>query len=63
MNRVSVGSLALMLVVLSTPLFGQQGTSQIGGKVTDEQGAVLPGVAIVVTNEDTGVFRETTTSA
>lgn len=63
MNRVPVGLLALMLLVSSTSLFAQQGTSQIGGKVTDEQGAVLPGVAIVVTNEDTGVFRETTTSA
>jgi hypothetical protein len=36
----------------------QQGTSEIGGKITDPQGGVLPGVAIVVTNEDTGVFRE-----
>ena len=63
MNRVPVGSLALMLVVLSTPLFAQQGTSQIGGKVTDEQGAVLPGVAIVVTNEETGIVRELQSSA
>ena len=30
--------------------------------MTDEQGAVLPGVAIVVTNEETGVFREVTSS-
>jgi hypothetical protein len=63
MNRVPVGLVALMLLVLSTPLFAQQGTSQIGGKVTDEQGAVLPGVAIVVTNEDTGIVRELQSSA
>jgi hypothetical protein len=36
----------------------QQGTAEIGGKVVDAQGGVLPGVNIVVTNEDTGVFRE-----
>jgi hypothetical protein len=39
-------------------VLAQQGTSEVGGKVTDQQGAVLPGVNIVVTNEDTGVFRE-----
>ena len=39
----------------------QQGTAELAGKVTDEQGAVLPGVAIVVTNEETGVFRDLVT--
>ena len=41
----------------------QQGTAEIVGKVTDTQNAVLPGVAIVVTNEDTGVYREVVTTA
>src|SRR4029077_9058347 len=45
------------------PLVAQQGTSEIGGKVTDEQGAVLPGVSIVVTNEESGVFREVTSGS
>jgi hypothetical protein len=43
-------------------IYAQQGTSEISGKVTDEQGAVLPGVSILVTNEATGVFREITSS-
>ncbi len=51
------------LCVAAPPLFAQQGTSQVSGKVTDEQGGVLPGVAILVTNEETGVFREVTSSA
>ena len=57
--------LALLVLVvdvslcLAAPALAQQGTAEIGGKVTDQQGGVLPGVAIVVTNEDTGVFRET----
>src|SRR5262245_40847674 len=55
--------LALMALMLSAPLLAQQGTSSIGGKVTDEQGAVVPGAAIVVTNEETGIFREVTSSA
>jgi hypothetical protein len=53
---------ALLLCAASTPALAQQGTAEIGGKVTDEQGAVLPGVSIVVTNESTGVFREVTSS-
>ncbi|HJU41724.1 MAG TPA: carboxypeptidase-like regulatory domain-containing protein, partial [Vicinamibacterales bacterium] len=40
------------------PARAQQGTSELGGKVTDAQGGVLPGVTIVVTNEDTGLLRE-----
>lgn len=46
----------------AVPALAQQGTSEIGGKVTDMQGGVLPGVAIVATNEDTGVFREVVTN-
>lgn len=64
MGKVRVVTLlALMALLLSAPLFAQQGTSSIGGKVTDEQGAVVPGAAIVVTNEETGIFREVTSSA
>jgi hypothetical protein len=57
--RARTLGLALGVSLLAAaPVVAQQGTSEIGGKVTDQQGAVLPGVAIVVTNEDTGVFRE-----
>jgi hypothetical protein len=49
----------LSLTAVST--LAQQGTAEIAGRITDEQGAVLPGVAIVVTNEDTGVFRDVVT--
>src|SRR5262245_57511407 len=64
MDRVRVVSIpALLALALSTPLFAQQGTSEISGKVTDDLGAVLPGVAIVITNESTGIFREVTSSA
>ena len=39
----------------------QQGTASIGGKVADQGGGVLPGVTIVITNEDTGINREVMT--
>jgi hypothetical protein len=39
----------------------QQGTSAIRGRVLDEQNAVLPGVTLVVTHQQTGIFRNTVT--
>jgi hypothetical protein len=59
MRRHLVAWLVGSLVCVTTSMLGaQQGTGEIAGKITDEQGAVLPGVALVVTNEDTGVFRD-----
>src|SRR3954451_16376537 len=64
MRRILVGWLAGSFLCLSPALaLAQQGTAEIAGKITDEQGAVLPGVAIVVINEDTGVFRDLVSGA
>lgn len=61
MRRLLVSWLVMLfLCAAAVPLRAQQGTAEIAGKITDEQGAVLPGVAIVATNEATGVFREAT---
>ncbi len=63
MARLRIGAMLTIVTLLTGPgLYAQQGTSEISGKVTDEQGAVLPGVSILVTNEATGVFREITSS-
>ncbi len=56
------------VVVLATLLFAstvsaQQGGSSIRGRVTDEQNAVLPGASVVVTHEESGIFRETVTGS
>ena len=40
----------------------QTATGQITGTVTDSTGAVMPGVKVVVTSQQTGLTRETTTS-
>ena len=59
MRSVRVGLIFVAAIfAAATPLLAQQGVAAITGRVTDEQGAILPGVAIVVTNEETGVFRE-----
>src|SRR3989449_5509187 len=63
MRTHQVGWVLLLLLAIAIPVLAQQGTSEIGGRATDEQGAVLPGVAIVITNEETGVFREVISGA
>jgi hypothetical protein len=45
MRSIRVGStFVAAFLAAATPLFAQQGTAAISGRVTDEQGAVLPGV-------------------
>jgi hypothetical protein len=39
--------------------FAQQGTTEIKGRVVDDQGAAVPGASVVVKNQETGMFRET----
>jgi hypothetical protein len=54
----------LTFVILSAPVVGQTSTSQIVGTVRDISGAVIPGVQITATNEETGVaYRQQTTPA
>src|SRR5258706_1117670 len=55
-----VGSVLPVLLLIAVPAFAQQGTSEIGGRAVDDTGGFLPGVAIVLTNEESGVFREVT---
>ncbi len=50
------------LCALSLTLLAQ-GTSQLNGTVSDPAGAVVPGVALELTNSSTGVRREVTTDA
>ncbi len=52
--------LAAFIIVLTARLVeAQAGGSALQGRVTDEQQAVLPGVAILVTHQESGTFRET----
>ncbi|HEY3158547.1 MAG TPA: TonB-dependent receptor [Vicinamibacterales bacterium] len=45
----------------AAPALAQGGRSEINGTVMDAQKAVLPGVTVTVTNEDTGLVREAVT--
>jgi carboxypeptidase family protein len=57
-RRVAIA--ALMLLVASG-VVRAQATAQLSGRVTDESGAVLPGVTITVTHTDTGATRTVVT--
>jgi outer membrane receptor protein involved in Fe transport len=49
---------ALLVVAFATaPGFAQGTNGTLTGKVTDEQGLVLPGVSVTATNQDTGFQR------
>ena len=53
--------LAAVLVSVPSLSVAQQGTSDLTGRVVDSQGGALPGVAVVIRNQDSGLFREATT--
>ncbi|MGH9203682.1 MAG: carboxypeptidase regulatory-like domain-containing protein, partial [Vicinamibacterales bacterium] len=62
LRRVCTFTLVLAFACAATAV-AQQGTADLRGKVVDQQGAVLPGVTIVVRDQASGRFRETVSSA
>jgi hypothetical protein len=46
-------------VLFAVSAFAQQGTTEIKGKVVDQQNAAVPGATVVVKNQETGMFRQT----
>ncbi|MEN3337744.1 MAG: hypothetical protein V7647_1420 [Acidobacteriota bacterium] len=63
MTRVAALGLVLAAVLFGTgTLSAQTATGQITGSVQDTSGAVMRKVKVLVTNQDTGLTRETTTN-
>jgi Carboxypeptidase regulatory-like domain/TonB dependent receptor-like, beta-barrel/TonB-dependent Receptor Plug Domain len=58
-----LASLVVVSLVIVAVVEAQQGGSSIRGRTTDQQQAVLPGVLIVVTHEESGTIRETVSGA
>ncbi len=54
--------LVALVLAWSIPAPGQ-GSGQISGAVTDEQGAMMPGVTVTLRNQETGVTRTAVTEA
>ncbi len=57
-----VGWLAVVCLICSTLVFAQGTGGRIIGRVADASGAVLANVKVTLTNEATGVSRETQTN-
>jgi hypothetical protein len=54
---------AVSLIAASGVALAQQSTAQLGGRVTDQSGAVLPGVTVTATQTDTGFARSGVTGS
>lgn len=52
----------LFLTLMSIPIVLAQRTTQLTGRITDATAALIPEADITVTNEDTGIRRETKTN-
>ena len=62
MNRVLRNlSIAAVTLILTSALAWAQATAELNGRVTDESGAVLPGVTVTATQTDTGFTRSVVT--
>src|SRR5262245_43350531 len=54
---------AVLLFVLTSAAASAQATAELNGRVTDESGAVLPGVTVTASQTDTGFTRSVVTDA
>ncbi|MBI3490820.1 MAG: TonB-dependent receptor [Acidobacteria bacterium] len=64
MRRSSVLVAVALLTLAVGPAFAQQSQfSSVQGRVTDESGAALPGVTVVATHQETGIFRQVVSNA
>src|SRR6266849_1772813 len=61
MKRIHQGFFGLLFVVLTYSSALAQSTAQINGRVTDQTGAVLPGVEVSVRQTATGAVRTVVT--
>jgi hypothetical protein len=61
--KFNIMAFAVLLVALSATAFAQLETGQIAGRVTDPNGAVVPGAAVVVKSVETGAERAATSDA
>lgn len=61
--KFKVMALAVLLLALSATAFAQLETGQITGRVTDPNGALVPGAAVTVKSVETGAERTATADA
>ena len=57
----SLGAQIVLLLLLTSTPASAQATAELNGRVTDDSGAVLPGVTVTATQTDTGFTRSVVT--
>ena len=62
MRKVVLAAALGLVLLLPATLFAQRTTASIRGTVRDATQAVLPGVTVTATNEDTGLVRSVVTN-
>ncbi len=63
MSRLAAWLVAALFTMAAIPASAQEGISSIQGHVLDQQGGALPGVTVVVTHQESGVFRQVVSNA
>ncbi|MBI1353838.1 MAG: hypothetical protein GC160_05790 [Acidobacteria bacterium] len=58
---VAVAWLVAIALLVPPASFGQGGTGQIVGRITDSSGGVIPGAGVTLTNVDTGITQSAQT--
>ena len=59
-----IGLLAIVCSVsIGTLVYGQESMAELRGRVVDAQSAAIPGATITITNQNTGVMRQTVSNA
>lgn len=61
-STAAVVSAVLLIFVVGVGVAWAQATAQISGTARDQDGGVLPGVALTVTHTETGLTRTTVTN-
>jgi hypothetical protein len=65
MNRARSGAsilLAILLILVASPLFAQSDNTNVSGTITDPSGSAVPKAKVVITNQANDLNRETTTN-
>ena len=62
LKNTSLFFFLISIVALCVPAFAQTDRGRIAGTVADSRGGLVPGASVVVTNEQTGEERTTTTN-
>ena len=60
---VRIAMILVAALAATVPSVAQQGTTEVRGRVLDAQGGALPGVTVTVRNQESGIFRDTVTTA